>query len=119
MPRPPQITIYTSALKRLVKEEASYRKEHKSQLERIAKLEASQGDDENAEYILRQERKALEETEAIFPQLKLKITEAKETVEAELAKPAQNRGDQSMTPEDVTNAKEAIAAALVVIGESS
>ncbi|KAM3414195.1 Tubulin-specific chaperone A [Cercospora zeina] len=115
MPRPSQIAIKTSALKRLVKEEESYRKEHKSQLERIAKLEASQGDDENAEYILRQERKALEETEAIFPQLKLKIAEAKETVEAQLVEP----GDQGMTPEDVTNAKEAIAAALVVVRESS
>lgn len=55
MPAPSRISIATSALNRLVKEEKSYRNEHESQKERIAKLEASQGDDENAEYILRQE----------------------------------------------------------------
>ncbi|CAK1367426.1 hypothetical protein CB0940_10706 [Cercospora beticola] len=118
MPAPSRISIATSALNRLVKEEKSYRNEHESQKERIAKLEASQGDDENAEYILRQERKALEETEAMFPQLKLKITEAKEKLEAQLEQD-KGPGDQSNTPEDVTKAKEAIAAALVAIRESS
>ena len=55
MPAPSQISIATSVVNRLVKEEKSYQREHESQKARIAKLEAGQGDDENAEYILRQE----------------------------------------------------------------
>lgn len=55
MPAPSQLSIATSALNRLVKEEASYHKEQEQQEARIAKLEAGEGaDDENAEYILRQ-----------------------------------------------------------------
>lgn len=55
MPAPTQLVIATSALKRFVKEEASYRKEYESQQGRIAKLEHEQSTDENAEYTLRQE----------------------------------------------------------------
>lgn len=55
MPAPSQLAIATSALNRLVKEEASYHQEQKSQEARIAKLEADQSNDENAEYTLRQE----------------------------------------------------------------
>lgn len=56
MPAPSQLAIATSSLNRLVKEEASYHKESQHQQERIAKLEASnKEDDENAEYTLGQE----------------------------------------------------------------
>jgi len=71
MPAPSQLAIQSSALQRLVKEEASYHKELEQQEVRIAKLEQGD-DDENAEYTLRQERKAAEETKALFPQLKQK-----------------------------------------------
>jgi hypothetical protein len=54
MPAPSQLAIQTSALQRLVKEEASYHKELEQQEVRIAKLEQGD-DDENAEYTLRQE----------------------------------------------------------------
>ncbi|KAF7190585.1 Tubulin-specific chaperone A [Pseudocercospora fuligena] len=117
MPAPSQLAIATSALNRLVKEEASYHQEQKSQEARIAKLEADQSNDENAEYTLRQERKALEETNAMFPQLKQKIEDAKAKLEAQLEQD-KGPGDQS-SPEDITKAKEAIAAALGAIRESS
>jgi hypothetical protein len=55
MAPPSQITIATSSLKRLVKEEASYHKELKSQEERLEKLLARTDEDENAEYQLKQE----------------------------------------------------------------
>lgn len=55
MPPPSQLAIAASALNRLIKEEASYHAEFESQQKRIAKLEADQGNDENAEYTLRQE----------------------------------------------------------------
>ena len=56
---PSQLQIATSALQRLVKEEASYYREIEQQQARIAKLEAKNGTqaggDGNEEYELRQE----------------------------------------------------------------
>ena len=54
MPAPSRLSIATSSVKRLIKEEASYHKELEQQEERIKKLEQSNGD-ENAEYQLKQE----------------------------------------------------------------
>jgi tubulin-specific chaperone A len=52
MPAPSKLVIAASSVQRLVKEEASYRKEQKQQEERI---ENFQGTDENAEFLLNQE----------------------------------------------------------------
>ena len=52
---PSQLAIATSSLIRLVKEEKSYHEERKQQEEKIAKLEQGGSNDENADYILRQE----------------------------------------------------------------
>lgn len=53
---PSQLHIATSALQRLVKEEASYHKELESQKKRIAELEKQTDDqDENREFKLKQE----------------------------------------------------------------
>lgn len=56
MPAPSRLAIATSAVTRLVKEEASYHKELEQQKASIAKLEQG-GGDENAEYQLKQEVK--------------------------------------------------------------
>ena len=51
-----QLEVTTSSVLRLVKEEASYHREMEQQTERIEKLESGQGgDDENQEYLLKQE----------------------------------------------------------------
>lgn len=55
MPAPSPLAITTGSLSRFVKDEASYHKELKQQEASIAKLEQNQSDDENAEYLLRQE----------------------------------------------------------------
>jgi tubulin-specific chaperone A len=53
---PSQLQIATSALQRLVKEEASYQTELEQQKARIAKLEAGEGgDDDNKDFNLKQE----------------------------------------------------------------
>lgn len=52
---PSQLSISTSALNRLVKEEKSYHQEAAEQEARIANLEQGGSNDENAEYTLRQE----------------------------------------------------------------
>ena len=51
---PSQLAVATSALNRLVKEEGSYHKELEQQQARLKKQEADQ-EDENAEYLVRQE----------------------------------------------------------------
>lgn len=54
MPQPSQLSIATSAVQRLCKEEASYHKELEKQQEQLEKTRANK-DDENAEYQLKQE----------------------------------------------------------------
>ncbi|TKA83673.1 hypothetical protein B0A55_00293 [Friedmanniomyces simplex] len=116
MAPPSQLSIATSVVNRLVKEEASYHKELEKQQASIAKLTQG-GGDENAEYTLKQERRGVEETRAIFPQLKQKMQDALAKLEQQLEQD-KGPGDQS-TPEDITRAKEAIAAALKAIRETS
>nr|POE77980.1 tubulin-specific chaperone a [Quercus suber] len=117
MAPPTQLAIATSSLTRLVKEEASYHQELAQQQVRITKLESGAGggpeEDENAEYNLRQERRALEETEAVFPQMKLKIQDALANLQHQLDQATGN------SPEEITKAKEAAAAGLQAVQESS
>lgn len=55
MAPPSQLAIATSAVNRLVKEEASYHKELEHQQARIEKLKQTSSDEENAEWNLKQE----------------------------------------------------------------
>jgi tubulin-specific chaperone A len=55
MAPPSQLAIATSAVNRLVKEEASYHKELEHQQARIEKLKQASSDEENAEWNLKQE----------------------------------------------------------------
>ena len=52
---PSQLSITTSSVLRLVKEEASYHKELEQQQTRIKELEEEEEGDENAEFQLKQE----------------------------------------------------------------
>ncbi|KAK4958713.1 tubulin folding cofactor A [Elasticomyces elasticus] len=113
MAPPSQLSIATSSVNRLVKEEASYHKELEQQHARIAKLDEGRGD-ENAEYQLRQEQKAIEETKAMFPALRQRIKDALAKLEQQLEK---NEG--SADPAEITKAKEAVASAQKAIRESA
>jgi len=55
MAPPTQLSIATSSVQRLVKEEASYYKELQQQEARLVKTQAAKDEDENAEYQLKQE----------------------------------------------------------------
>ena len=55
MAPPSKLSVATSAVQRLVKEEASYHKEQEQQEARIKKLQQPDSSDENAEYLLKQE----------------------------------------------------------------
>ncbi|MCJ1309026.1 hypothetical protein MMC25_002681 [Agyrium rufum] len=109
MPAPSPLQIATNSLTRLVKEEVSYHTELEQQQARVAKLEKDPGDDQNAEFVLRQEKKAIEETRLIFPELREKIKDAVGALEAQIAK-EQEKGMESNV-EALTKAKEAIAKA--------
>ncbi|KAF2730142.1 tubulin-specific chaperone Rbl2 [Polyplosphaeria fusca] len=103
---PSKLAVATSSVTRLVKEEASYHKEMEQQEKRIKKLEEDKNV-ENAEYLLKQERQALEETKKVIPSVREKIQGALEKLEDELESNKED-GDDAPTGE-VTKAKEAIA----------
>ncbi|OQD70150.1 hypothetical protein PENDEC_c026G06245 [Penicillium decumbens] len=109
MPRS-QLEITTSSVIRLVKEEASYHRELQQQTERLNKLENDQSnEDENKEYLLKQERLALDETKKVMPTLKKKLVETVAALEALIIEEGQ-KGPESNV-EHITAAKEAIAQA--------
>ncbi|KAH0288033.1 hypothetical protein KCU62_g5440, partial [Aureobasidium sp. EXF-3399] len=113
MAPPSQLAIATSAVNRLVKEEASYHKELEQQQARIEKLKQASSDEENAEWNLKQENRALDETKAMFPQLRNRIQESLAKLEHQLEQGEQN------SPEETSKAKEAVASAKNAINESS
>jgi tubulin-specific chaperone A len=92
MPAPSRLQIATSSLERLLKEESSYHKELEQGKARVQRLEGEKSTDDNAEYMIRQEvpksipvpgrmltslqKKAVQETEAVFPSLHQRIKEA-------------------------------------------
>jgi len=55
MPAPSRLQIATSSLERLLKEENSYHKELEQGQARVRQLETEPSNDENADYMLRQE----------------------------------------------------------------
>ncbi|KAF7115366.1 hypothetical protein CNMCM5793_002182 [Aspergillus hiratsukae] len=105
-----QLEIATASVERLVKEEASYHRELQQQTERIQKLESQEaGEDENREYMLKQERLALEETKKVLPSLKQKIDEAVANLESLLIEEGKKGSESNV--DQITAGKEAIAKA--------
>ncbi|MCJ1249240.1 hypothetical protein MMC30_006463 [Trapelia coarctata] len=133
MPPPSQLSIATSSLLRLVKEEASYHKELEQQQSRLQNSKHG-GGDENADYTIKQEamkapgitkandafletwqKRAIEETKAIFPQLRERIKAARENLELQLEAAKENGPDGNV--DEITKAKEAVAQAKTSYGE--
>ncbi|KAK8178484.1 tubulin binding cofactor A [Phyllosticta citribraziliensis] len=113
MAPPSKLAVLSSSVIRLVKEEASYHKELEQQQARIQKLETDTAD-ENAEYQLKQERQALEETKNVLPALGEKIKDAVAKLEDEL-----EANKEAAPTDEITKAKEAIASAKAAIRESA
>ncbi|KAF2115406.1 tubulin binding cofactor A [Lophiotrema nucula] len=103
---PTKLAVATSSVTRLIKEEASYHKELAQQETRIKKLE-SNTEDENAEYQMKQERQALQETKDVLPNVREKIKQALERLEEELENNKEAGGEAPT--DEVTKAKEAVA----------
>lgn len=110
MAPPSQLAIATSSVQRLVKEEASYHRELQQQTERIRRLETDNDEtDENKEYVLRQERQALQETRNMLPTLKKKIQDAVAKLEAQLIQEGKKGAESNV--EEIDAAKEVISKA--------
>ncbi|XP_061822001.1 tubulin-specific chaperone A [Nerophis lumbriciformis] len=71
-PRIRQIKIKTGVLKRLIKEEVSYKKEAKQQEEKIEQLKAEAADS----YLIKQHTESLKETIMMVPDTRRRLTVA-------------------------------------------
>ncbi|KAI9843836.1 MAG: hypothetical protein M1837_006097 [Sclerophora amabilis] len=110
MPAPSPLAIATSSVLRLVKEEASYRTELEDQESKLQRFQQNgAADDENLDYQLKQEQRAIDETKAMFPQLRQRIEDAVDKLLQQLSA-EQSAGSES-NAEEITKAKEAIAEA--------
>ncbi|KAG4434306.1 hypothetical protein IFR05_010219 [Cadophora sp. M221] len=107
MAPPTPLAIATSSLQRLVKEEISYEKELEGQEARLEKILATKDQDENAEYQLKQERAAIQETKNVFPPLRERIKDALQRLEDQVEDGESNGADEG----EITKAKEVIESA--------
>ncbi|KAI9171410.1 hypothetical protein HJFPF1_00893 [Paramyrothecium foliicola] len=110
MPPPSQLAIATSSVRRLMREENSYRKELVDQEKKVKLLEekiknGESDEDGNGEFMLRQHKTAVEETKAVFGPLGKRIDDAVAKLEEQLA--AQDKG--AAKEEEVEQAKAALA----------
>ncbi|KAK1973156.1 tubulin-specific chaperone Rbl2 [Colletotrichum eremochloae] len=110
MPAPSQLTVATLSVTRLLKEEISYEKELIQQKAKVATLEAeiNEGkpdEDGNREYMLKQLKRAVEETQKVFPSLRTRVEDATAKLEEQIAL-AESGG---AAPEEVETAKLALA----------
>ncbi|KAK0731097.1 tubulin binding cofactor A [Lasiosphaeris hirsuta] len=118
MAPPSALAIAAQSVQRLVKEESYYHKEQASQEARIKKLEedieAKNPDlDSNAEYILKQEKTALEETKAVFEPLKERIVRAVQKLEEQIAI---SESEETSPEEELKKARGALEAGQKVGG---
>lgn len=116
MAPPSKLAIATSSVRRLIKEEQSYHKELEQHAARIQKLEADK-DDENAPYMVKQERQAMEETKTVLPTVRARISKALTNLEEQLELNRRDGGEEET--EEVTKAKEALADGLKAVRESA
>ncbi|KAI0016446.1 tubulin binding cofactor A [Xylariomycetidae sp. FL0641] len=113
MPAPSPLTVATQAVQRLLKEEKSYEKELAQQSARVAKLEAEAkshqtgggAEDGNAEFVLKQEQRAMAETQAVFAPLRERIVDAVQRLEEQVAAAESEGGAPA---DEVAKAKEAL-----------
>ncbi|KAF8437449.1 tubulin binding cofactor A [Terfezia claveryi] len=81
MPPPSALGIKTSSVVRLIKEESSYHKELAFAKKSLDKMLAGEEPDE---YELRQQRKVVEETKAMIPEVRTRLETALEALKLQL-----------------------------------
>ncbi|KAI0596645.1 tubulin binding cofactor A [Biscogniauxia sp. FL1348] len=110
MAPPSPLVIATQAVQRLVKENDSYFKEFVQQTQRVLHLESEQAKrgsaslDDNDVFLLKQERRALEETKAMFVPLYQRIGDSIQRLEEQIAASESVGGPA----DEIAKAKEAL-----------
>ncbi|CAM1506930.1 Fc.00g065710.m01.CDS01 [Cosmosporella sp. VM-42] len=112
MPPPSQLSIASSAVKRLLREEASYHKELADQEAQVKVLEekiknGEANEDGNGEFILKQQQTAVEQTKAVFDPLRQRIADAIAKLEDQIAV----REESGAPAPEMEQAKEILAQA--------
>lgn len=112
MPPPSPLAIATGSVRRLLKEDASYHKELADQQAKIKRLEdeiraGQAGDDGNNEYMLKQLKTAVDETNAVFEPLRQRTADAVEKLEDAVAAAEEGNG----AAEEIEGAKSVLAQA--------
>ncbi|KAK0387628.1 hypothetical protein NLU13_3874 [Sarocladium strictum] len=100
MPAPSQLSIATSAVRRLLKEESTYHKELVTEEQKLKDLEqrvenGEENEDGNAEFILNQHRTAVEQTKAVFAPLRKRIEDAVTRLEEQIAIGEENGANET------------------------
>ncbi|KAF4781825.1 tubulin-specific chaperone Rbl2 [Colletotrichum paranaense] len=110
MAPPSQLTVATLSVTRLLKEEISYEKELIQQRGKVTTLEneikeGKPDEDGNREYMLKQLKLAVEETQKVFPELRTRVEDATVKLEEQIAL-AESGG---ASPEELETARLALA----------
>ncbi|CAK7272793.1 tubulin folding cofactor A [Sporothrix epigloea] len=126
MPPPSELAIATKAVERLVKEEVFYRAELAKQQERVrqlaAEIAAAQDPstlDSNAEYVLRQESRAVDETKAVFGPLRQRTVEAVSTLEERIALAEADQADGAADTDELEKARTVLRTGQTAIAKDS
>ncbi|KAF8428707.1 tubulin binding cofactor A [Tirmania nivea] len=109
MPPPSALGIKTSSVVRLIKEESSYHKELASAKQSLEKMLTGEEPDE---YELRQQRKVIEETKAMVPEVRTRLQTALEALQLQL-----KNTPESEAAESKEKAQKAIDDAQKLLGE--
>ncbi|KAK1636911.1 tubulin-specific chaperone Rbl2 [Colletotrichum phormii] len=110
MAPPSQLTVATLSVTRLLKEEISYEKELIQQKGKVTTLEneikdGKPDEDGNREYMLKQLKLAVEETQKVFPELRTRVEDSTAKLEEQIAL-AESSG---ASPEELETARLALA----------
>ncbi|OHE97001.1 tubulin-specific chaperone Rbl2 [Colletotrichum orchidophilum] len=110
MAPPSQLTVATLSVTRLLKEEISYEKELIQQKGKVTTLETEikegkPDEDGNREYMLKQLKLAVVETQKVFPELRTRVEDATTKLEEQIAL-AESGG---ASPEELETARLALA----------
>ncbi|KAI6249515.1 hypothetical protein HI914_01474 [Erysiphe necator] len=110
---PSKLVIHSSSLQRLIKEEASYHEELEKQKQRLQKLTSEDSNDENREWMLKQQHTVLEETRSIIPVIKKNIEIALQKLENQVEEDQRrehNLEDMNMAKALIERTKKNLAA---------
>ncbi|RKF60627.1 tubulin-specific chaperone Rbl2 [Erysiphe neolycopersici] len=111
MKSPSKLAIYSGSLQRLMKEEASYHEELERQEKRLQKLTNEDSNDENKEWMIKQQQTVVEETRSMFPVVMKNVENALQKLENQVEEDQSHEHDL----EEMNKAKDLIQRAKIFL----